>query len=131
MTENIKLEDIRMFRPVLYSASVGCAWSGTMRGLLHVERANGSVGVVAECVTPDAAAELARKLNLANLGSAARMRNVSARRELMELKDLAEMLPGRDNKNNWVKKLDWLLEQFLDEPAELAEEREAAVMVHS
>ena len=131
MTERITLADVKMFQPVLYSASVGCAWSGTMRGLLSVERVNGTVGVVAECVTPDCAAELAKKLNLANLGSAAQIRNAAARREINELLPLARMLPGKDNQNNWERKLTWLLAQFLDEPAGLASEREAAALIHS
>lgn len=131
MSEVPRLEPLSSFRTTLYSASVGCAWSGTMRGLLSAQAANGSSRVLAECSTPDCAADLAQKLNLASLGSAERVRNVTARRELGELRNLAELLPGRDNKNNWMKKLDWLMEQFLDEPDGLAVEREAAVLVHS
>ena len=116
--------------PVLWTASVGCAWSGTMRGLLTAHLANGETRVAAECCTPQDAADMAVRLNLAGIGPD-KIRNITARRELMELRSLADMLPGRDNKENWKKKLNWLLEQFLDETDGLDKDGDESVIVHT
>ena len=100
-------------RVKLWSASIGTLFSGTLRGILTANLANGQIHHRAECTTPAVACELAKDLNLLlELGTAEKIRNAKARREIQELLDLAEMLPGRDNKNNWARKLRWIQDQF-------------------
>lgn len=108
--------DLQQDRRVkLWSASAGSLFSGTLRGVLTAHLANGETHARAECTTPAVACEMAKDLNLAlECGTADKIRNVRARMEIEELRSLAELLPGRDNKNNWMKKLDWLKEQFAE-----------------
>ena len=93
----------------LYSASVGSAWSGEIRGLLHC---NGRV--VAECITPQHALDLSVKLNRTQR-TPEQIRNAEARREINDLLPLAKMLDGRDNQNNWTRKLEKLMACFVGE----------------
>ena len=94
---------------VTFSASVGSAWSGEIRGLLHC---NGRV--VAECITPQHALDLSVKLNRTQR-TPEQIRNAEARREINDLLPLAKMLDGRDNQNNWTRKLEKLMACFVDE----------------
>lgn len=109
--------DLQQDRSVkLWSACPGSAFSGELRGLLTAHLANGESRLSAECVSAQEACKLAQLLNRAH-HTPEQIRNAEARRECEELKALAEMLPGRDNKNNWVKKLDWIKMQFQDDDA--------------
>ena len=106
--------DLQQDRSVkVWTASVGSAFSGELRGLLTAHMANGESRLSAECVSVQEACKLAQLLNRA-YSTPEQIRNAEARREIEELKALAEMLPGRDNKNNWIKKLDWIKGQFAD-----------------
>lgn len=99
--------------PVMYWASNGSAWSGTIRGLLHAKLANGETTLLAECSSPQVAMDLAKALNeLLEAPKPELRQNAKARQELFELAKLAELLPGRDNKNNWARKMEWLMGLF-------------------
>ena len=106
--------DLKQDRSVTaYTGTAGSAWSGTMRGLLTAHLANGEARLCAEAVSAQEALELARLLNLGlECGTPELRRDAKARQEIHELLELAEMLPGRDNQNNWKKKLEWLKAQF-------------------
>ena len=106
---------------ILYTGTVGSAWSGTMRGLLTVHYSDGTQHVIAECCNPDVAADLAKKLNKATGIEADELVKTfvklnefgdEIRRELHELLGIVDVIPGRDNKNNWKKKIEWILGKF-------------------
>ena len=106
--------DLQQNRSVTaYTGTAGSAWSGTMRGLLTAHLANGEARLCAEAVSAQEALELARLLNLVlECKTPELRRDAKARQEIHELLELAELLPGRDNQNNWKKKLEWLKAQF-------------------
>ena len=110
--------DLKQNRSVTaYTGTAGSAWSGTMRGLLTAHLANGEARLCAEAVSAQEALELARLLNLGlECGTPELRRDAKARQEIHELLELAETLPGRDNQNNWKKKLEWLKAQFEPDP---------------
>ena len=106
---------------ILYTGTVGSAWSGTMRGLLTTHYNDGTQQVIAECCNPDVAADLAKKLNKATGIEADELVQTfvklnefgdEIRRELHELLGIVDVIPGRDNKNNWKKKIEWILGKF-------------------
>ena len=94
---------------VTYHASVGSAWSGEIRGLLHADGR-----VVAECVSSQEAMNLSAALNRTQQ-TPEQIRNSEARREINDLIPLAKMLDGRDNQNNWTRKLEKLMACFVGE----------------
>ena len=93
----------------IYSASVGSAWSGEIRGLLHVDGR-----VIAECVSTQEALDLSAALNRTHQ-TPEQIRNSEARWEINDLLPLAKMLDGRDNQNNWTRKLEQLMACFVGE----------------
>ena len=95
--------------PVAYTAAMGSAWSGTARGLLGVNLANGEAHLLAECQSFGTASQLAMQLNSLLEKPKQQVRDtIEGLKLIHELRGLSEMLPGRDAKAIWKGHLDRL-----------------------